>query len=527
MPDSFEKDDNYTNQYQEEQLLQEADTRVAVDESTGGEMPPSLEVQPKDLFQPDQPAVNFQQERKASGTPIAGQKAIMSIVQESYRNVNQIIERSNDLLEAMHSGKLVANEHDDVWMAHLFAGLNHISLDDTPLGATERADSKWRDGISIPGQERLLRPGRPSQAYDRSKRNSKEAALAYLSYKAGLGGNYEAFLPHCGIWVRLRRPSLGEIVAMQTELQTIRVRLGNDTKGLAFSHASFRMLDAVTDLALNCVVASNRQFTTPSDLEEEMSIFDESLLHHALAAVMYPDGFNYSVPCIADPDSCNGVTEFKMNMSNIVFFDDAVFTLDQRRFIAKQFKPATDDEFKAYREAFTIGNSKVQWMGDIGIKIAPPTVAKRKISAKIWYDTLIEMSKGAFNESPDGNQRYEYIRRLQHATKATQYSHWVEAIYERDDEAASLEDQFFTDDQEIIMDFISSTISEAEYFDRFVESVNSYSNESIIGLCALPSHNCPECKSPQGLTYNARLPHLVPLDILATFFTLAGQRAAT
>lgn len=529
MHDGFEKDDDYTNEFHEASIGQESQVgqSAEIGQPAGGDdLPPSLEVPQKELFKPEQPPVNFSQERKASGVPLKDTPPIMSIIQESYRNVNKILERNNALLEAMHSGNLVTNEHDDIWLAHLFAGLGHLSLDETPVGATERPESHWRDGISIPGHDRLVRPGRPAQHYDKTKRNSKEAALAFLSYKAGLGGNYEAFLPHSGIWVRLRRPSLGEIVAMQTELQSLRVKLGNDTKGLAFSHASFRMLDAVTDLAINCIVASNRQFSTPSDLEHEMSIFDESLLHHALAAVMYPDGFNYSVPCIADPDSCNGVTEFKMNMSNVVFFDDAVFTQDQRRFIAKQFKPGTDEEFKAYREAFTIGNATVKWMDNVGIKIAPPSIAKRRVSAKLWYDTLIEMSKGAFNESPDGNQRYEYIRRLQHATKATQYSHWVEAIYLKDEDAPSLDDQFFTDDQEIIMDFISSTISEHEYFDKFVESVNSYSNETIIGLCALPSHNCPVCNSPQGLTYNERLPHLVPLDMLATFFTLAAQRAA-
>lgn len=515
--DEFESDDSYKNEFLEAQVTQPP---------VGDELPPSLEVAEKPLFTPDQPKVNFECERKACGTPIEGQQPILTYIQESYRNISKVLELNSKMLEAMHSGDLMTSGHDQQWLAHVFAGLNNISLDDTPIGATERPESMWRDGITMPGQPRLLRPGRPEQAYDKSKKNSKESALAYLSYRSGMGGNYETFLPHSGIWLRLRRPALGEIVAMQTELQSLRVRLGNDTKGLAFSHASFRMLDAVTELALNCVVASNRQYTTPSDLEEDMSIFDEAILHHALAAVMYPDGFNYSVPCIADPDGCNGVTEFKMNMSNVVFYDDAVFTQEQRRFIGKRFTPGSDDDFKAYRDAFNIGHSRITWLGDVGVKLIPPSVAKRRVSAKLWYDTLIDMSKGAFNESPDGNQRYEYIRRLQHATKATQYSHWVDSIYLKDENAASLEDQLFTDDQEIIMDYISSTASEHEFFESFVKQVEAFSNESIIGVCALPSHNCPACNKPQGLAYNERLPHLVPIDMLATFFTLAAQRAA-
>lgn len=522
--DRFEEDDGYANEFTQAQIDAIAPPSP---ESVG--MPPSLEpVEPavEELYKPDQPLVKFTAERRAAGEAIPDQDSILSYVCENFQTLNKVLERNNELLEAMRKGQLTNAPTDIQWLATLITGLNNIGLDAAPTGAMSRPDSHWRDGISLPGFDQLIRPGRPAQKYDKSKRNSKEDALAFLSYKAGMGGTYEAFLPHSGIWVRLRRPSLGEIVAMQTELQSIRVQLGNDTKGLAFSHASFRMLDAVTDLAVSCITASNRQYKTPTDLEDEISIFDECILHHALAAVMYPDGFNYSVPCIADPRNCSGVTQFKMNMSNVVWYDDAIFTVDQRKFIAKKFNAATNDEFEAYRKSFSIGAPKVFWLDNIGIKLAPPSVAERRVAAKLWYDTLIEMSQGAFNESPDGNQRFDYIRRLQQATKATQYSHWVSSIYIRDETVLDFEDQLFTDDNEIIMEFISSTISEHEYFDIFVEKVNAYANESIIGVVALPSHNCPACESPQGLTFNERLPHLVPIDMLATFFTLAARKVS-
>lgn len=518
--DRFDADDGYANEFTEPD--------APSPESQG--MPPSLETPPapaEELFRPNQPEVNFTAERKAQGEPIKDEQSIISYVCENFETLNAVLERNNELLEAMRKGQLTTSNMDVQWLATLITGLNNISLDDAPTGALSRPDSHWRDGITIPGMEKLLRPGRPHQRYDKSKRHSKEDALAYLSYRSGKGGTYETFLPHAGIWVRLRRPSLAEIVAMQTDLQSIRVQLGNDTKGLAFSHASFRMLDAVTDLAISCVTASNRQYKTPSDLEDEISIFDECILHHALAAVMYPDGFNYSVPCIADPKNCSGVVQFKMNMSNVIWYDDAIFTQEQRRFIAKRFQPATNEEFEAYRSAFSIGAPKVFWMGaDVGIKLSPPSVSERRIAAKLWYDTLIEMSQGAFNESPDGNQRFDYIQRLQKATQATQYAHWVSAIYLKDEEAENFEDQLFTDDPEIIMEYISDNISEHDYFDAFVEQVNAYSNDSIICVIANPSHNCPTCKSPQGLTFNERLPHLVPIDMLSTFFTLAARRVS-
>lgn len=522
MTDQFDVEDNYANEFIEAE-------GAGVPELNG--MPPSLEGleehDPEDeLYVPSQPVVTFTPERKAS-TPVDKDAPILlSYVAENFNTVNEVLHRNNELLQAIRKGQLTNTNHDVEWLATLITGLNNISLDDAPTGAMSRAESHWRDGISHPGQQQLIRPGRPRQKYDRNKRHSKEDALAYLSYRSGMGGTYETFLPHSGIWVRLRRPSLGEVVTMQTELQALRVQLGNDTKGLAFSHASFRMLDALTDLAVSCIIASNRQYKTPTDLEHEFSIFDESILQHALGAVMYPDGFNYAVPCIADPKNCSGVVQFKMNMSNVVWYDDNMFTADQRKHIAKRFTPATVEEFEAYRSAFSVGAPKVVWLGDIGIKLAPPSVASRRVAAKLWYETLIEMSQGAFNESPEGNQRFEYIRRLQQATRATQYSHWVSAIYTKDENCVDFEDQLFTEDHDLIMEYISSTISEHEYFDRFVEQVNAYSNDSIIGVIALPSHNCPVCESNQGKTFNERLPHLVPMDVLSTLFTLAARKVS-
>lgn len=523
--DRFDEEDSYKNEFTETMSAVPAEATVGL----GDAMPPDLSVpepEPQTLYKPYQQPVNFTAERKANGTPVEGETSLISYVCENFATINAVLERNNELLESMRKGQLTNTKHDIPWLATLISGLNSVTLDETPTGALYRTESHWRDGVSIPGVDKLIRPGRPAQKFDKAKRHSKEDALAYLSYRSGMGGTYETFLPHSGIWIRLRRPSLGEVVAMQTELQSIRVQLGNDTKGLAFSHASFRMLDAVTDLAMSCVTGSNRQYKTASDLESEISIFDECVLHHALAAVMYPDGFNYSVPCIADPNACSGVVQFKMNMSNVVWYDDSVFTNDQRKFIAKKFQPGTQEDFDAYRKAFSIGNPKVFWMGEVGVKLTPPSVAERRVAAKLWYDTLVEMSQGAFNESPDGNQRFEYIRRLQQATKATQYAHWVSAIYLKDEEATDFEDQLFTDDPEIIMEYISSTISEHEYFDLFVEKVNGYANESIIGIIALPSHNCPTCSSPQGLTFNERLPHLVPIDMLTTFFTLAARKVS-
>ncbi|MFO5695693.1 hypothetical protein ACLBP9_31535, partial [Klebsiella pneumoniae] len=61
------------------------------------------------------------------------------------------------------------------------------------------------------------------------------------------------------------------------------------------------------------------KINTPSGVDQVISVADETYLHHALAATMYPDGFNYSYPCIADANTCNHIETAKLNMSTLLY----------------------------------------------------------------------------------------------------------------------------------------------------------------------------------------------------------------
>lgn len=479
----------------------------------------------KELFTPAQKPVHFENERAHSVEAIEGEAPLLAFIRENPNTIIDVLNRSTDLLKAMQDGKMADSERDSAWMAAIASGMRHTSLEDAPYRALEREGSYWRDGIDT-GKPKLERPGAPRQTNDRSRKVSKENQLAYLNSRSGAGGTFEAFLPRCGFWVRLRQPSLDELVTLQTELHALKLTLGAETKGASYSHADFVMLDLITALALQCVIGSNKSFSTPTDLENEITLFDEVALHHGLASTLYPGGFNYSNPCIADIDKCSSVTTFKMNMANIIYYDNNVFTADQKKFIARRFQPATDDDFKAYREAFAIGNAKVTWLDNIGLMFAEPTVAARRASGRQWYDGLVEMSQGVFNEPPHGANRLAYINKLKRSTLATQYSHWVTAIYDRDEEALDLESQLYSTDPELILEYMKGALSRPGLVERFTETIQNYCNESIIVVVGTVSHNCAVCGSEQGRAFNERLPHISPIDMVMTFFTLAGRKVA-
>lgn len=518
LTDEFEKDEDVSSS---EHLNEDTP-------STGPTIPDTPAQMDEDDFEIEinQKKVNFETQRSVSSVVDDKEETFISFILENPDTFHKVMDKYSKVLDQIVNNETTTGASDKNWVAAIFSGIQHSNLEPTPIGATEREESIWLQGVKKVDDDSLIRAGRPAQKIDRTKRQSKEELLAYLTKKSGNGSVYETFLPHSGVWLRLRSPSLAELLAVQSEMQQIKLQIGSQSKGMSYSNSGALLFDAITTLALNCVIASNKKYMTPTDIEFELSIFDEVILHHALASTMYPDGFNYNVPCVMNPKECSHVIKERINMSSIIWMDNTQFNDTQRKFIAKRFTQATDEEFKTYREGFNTNGKRVFWFGDIGLRLAIPTIAQRRESARQWIDMVIQMSQGAFNEPPHGSNRSKYIDKLSHATTAMQYAHWIDAIYERDEEVSNEEDQLLTDDSEVITEYLTSTLSTPEYADKFFDTVHKYTNDSVIAIVALPSHNCPECKKKQGESNNERFPHLVPLDMVSTFFTLAGRKVA-
>lgn len=510
-----------------EDTLHSVDATPVAQETTIAQVASNLE-DPTETIKVEQPFVNFRATRDTATRVDSKSKQSefnIAFIAENQKTVQAILNGYNDLLNKMTSDDLVLSQADKDWLEALMTGMYYGSANDTTQKATEREDSEWMQGVQSNDPEKLIRPGRPQQRIEKNRRYSKEELLSYLSRKTGGGGTYDIMLPCSGLWLRLREPSLSEIVTMITQIDANKVKLGMETKGLAFGNDTAIAANIISELALNCVIAANVNFTTPTDLEELISVLDEPLLHYALAAVMYPDGFNYKVPCVANIKNCSEVIEFKMNMSNIIHYDNLKFSKEQRRLLDRRFsRLSTVEEIKAYQDEFSVGDDKVFWFNDIGVKLSIPNLYQRKVYVDSWVTSLIDMTTGIFNEGPEGRNRSSYIDRLNHATKALQFGQWVKGIYERDDEATSEEDQLISDDEDVIKDFLSNTLSKEPLVTEFFEAVSKFSAESLIGLVALYSHDCPSCKGQQGSVLNDRFPHLVPIDVIPVFFTLAGQK---
>lgn len=463
--------------------------------------------------------------RDASEPAIKDSASILTLLRENPQTVYDFLDHNKELFKAFADNKVDDTSDGVKWTAAILEGLAHSIVEDSPIGATAREGSEWSS--EIPYGEKIIRPGRPVFNTNGRKMTDDET-LVFLTRKANIGTPYDTFLPHSGIWVKLRAPTGTEVAALQARLAQLKIRLGAESKGMLFSNMAAVLLNMVSSLALACVIQSNYKFNTPTDLEHVISVADEPFLHHALAATMYPDGFNYSYPCIADANTCNHIETAKLNMSTLVQYDLLAFSEEQKKYIARKFNACTESDLKTYKEGFRIETQVTEMFGDVGVVLEMCTIADRRESGDSWINSIIDMTQGSFNEPVDGPQRSQYIARLQKISIARQFSHFVKEIKVReDDDGESSEDNIrtATTNRETIEKFLTNILSTPEYNDRFINAVSNFIDSQLIGMIAITSWNCPVCESPAATKFKERFPHLIPIDMLSTFFTLAASKS--
>lgn len=476
------------------------------------------------FYIPEQAKVNFVQTRPVDDEPLAGLAPIITLLRENTKTFADILLNQDAMFARMESGEVQITEKEENWFASLHLGSAHSDMYDTPRRATEREGSKWVQELEING--RKIRSARPSPKL--KEKPSKSDILNFLATKAGMGSTHDFPLPHTGAWARMRTPTNTEVASMILRLQQTAVRLGAETKGQGFSNKSAIYLDAITDLATQCITLTSFPYQTAADMDYVIDSLDEPILHHALAAAMFPEGFNYEYPCIADPAKCQEVTKRKLNMLSLVWFDELSFTTKQKQHMhTRTSKVHSPEEIAAYKAEFTRGKSCIKWFGNIGLRLSAPTIATRRLAGRQWIDNVVEMTQGSFNESPGDANRGAFISKLGEITKARQYAHWVDGIYFRNDDGENAEDAvetLITEDREIIDEHLANVMSDDTYAERFEASVLEFIDDSIVAMVAIPSFNCPHCNSPVSEKFHERFDHLVPLDMMSTFFTLAGRK---
>lgn len=469
------------------------------------------------------PTVGESTEKKSYGE-------ILHILREFHYNISAAIEANTALLGPIfdYEGKLMAaaeraerpvyDDEGNPWARYLLReSMPGVETSDVPGDALKREGSLWQQQIEHEGLK--LRSGRPAV---NNSGSSDDAVLRRLGNKSGMSVPYDTLLPRSGVWVRFRSPSLSAITQIATEVSMEKARSGFKTRGLVFNGFSQRAVSMLVYFALRHVEKSNIPFNTPADLLSHICQTDINDLLTGLACTIYPKGAEYAHECTANIAECNHIERGRLNVNSLFFMDRHAFSEEQLKHIGKRFEPTTPEQLKVYRDGHKVAKRVVWFDNGIGVELKVPTLKEFDDASIEWMDELERLSAEPFNEPATGGNRRDYIDKLAQATSARQYTHWVEALWEINDETG--EEEKLKVSGRVINGVLNDVLSQAEYVNKFEEAVQDFQRDITVSVVAVENYNCTKCGKPAGDTELERFKYLIPIDVVNTFFTLANLK---
>lgn len=499
------------------------------------------EYEVEEPFTPTSKKANFTQSKPVGKAAEPGKEPkledCIALLRETTDVVRQALEHNNTVLERLISKEeAVIKEHSrtkevidsSIGNANLRFLLGALArqvqyTEDLHEDAIYREDAHWVQSIEHEGK--TLGPGIPVQRLANGK-YSHEELMSYVTRKTGTGATVDFPMWHSGLWLRFKSPSIIDLTALNQEIANIKVNIGSETRGLAFSNVSHFVKSQIVDFALQHVVQANINYTTPTDLKDQLDTRDFPALVLGLAATLYPNGYPYGYPCIADPGNCDHITRELVNVKEFLWVDNTSLSKWQRQHMSMRINersPKTIEDLETYRANHTRGGERLLKIGEFGFILKCPTLYEHEEMGANWLNGIIEMSQGAFNEPPEGRNRSVFIQQLANSTSAREYAHWVKAMVELDDDSPEGY-RVLSEDKEFTAQALANIYSGDELIDEFVEGVERYINDSLITLTAIPTFNCPSCNGPIAEEFKERFENLVPVDAMNEFFTLGIRK---
>lgn len=389
-------------------------------------------------------------------------------------------------------------------------------------------NARWRSGVPLPdGRYRGIRS--PALSLERA-RSSEKRAVDVMSDAMNMGKKRDIFLPHTGFSVTVRPPSLSEFVEYERKVIGDREDFLRKTRGLLLSSESSYIQAALFDLFVNCVSTTSAGETDHTFLLENISILDINTIGWVLACAKYPNGFNLTIPCFANPGTCNHFTNEIVAIDKMWIVDQSKISDKQSELAANMRNKATEETIAEYIDEFDYGDDKYvdiqTYDTDIGIRLVlgVPSIGQAFRSANVWRAAVENAANRSFNKPLVGNARRNYIKAQLNATRAMAYEAWVAEIeiYNRTDPS---EEPVIVRDSENIREMITNISGNEHLLSQFLIGVEKFINRATVAVVALPNMACPACGGVHDAADNSEAGfHIIPLDVLSFFTILCRQQ---
>jgi hypothetical protein len=412
-------------------------------------------------------------------------------------------------LESYSKGDQENLVKDERWIGAAGMGIAMQPRLDMNDKLDERTGSKWRQVVAH--NNKALGITKPKLGDDDNAILSGESALQRTRAYMGLGGQYRIPLWNSGFWITVKTPGDDAILELDRKLAEEKIALGRATAGLLFSNASVFIVDHVMQFVLDHMVSATLKDSSRENIIKRISIHDIQHLAWGMACSIWPNGFQYARAVLGDTPEKNRVVEGKINVSKLQWIDIASLTDWQIKHMANiTIGSMTNDDLERYQKEFTIrGERRISLNEKVHVNLGVPSVDEHLISGQKWVNNIVTMTNRVFGMDQDDAARNTYVTNQGKATLLRQYGHWVKSV--------ELGNSLVTDlpTIESQLDLFSSDDTAR---DLIMNEVIKYAEDTTVAFIAVPTvDEREEEKFP-------RMPHLLPIDALTTFFTLLRQK---
>jgi hypothetical protein len=421
--------------------------------------------------------------------------------------------REDDLqeaLNAMPNTDLGATAEGRDWIAGAQAGYRNSTPRKMLTDADVREGSRWEQ--SVKSERGAIQASRPKQADTAGVKLRGEAGVLAVRQAIGLGGIIRIPLWHSGFHITLKTPGDAAILELERRITDEKILLGRMTNGMLFSNTSVFIANYLVDFAMQHLYETSLK--NKDNIASKIVSHDIQHLAWGLATAIWPTGFQYVRSILGETDAKNKVLRDKIMIGKLQWTDTSQLSKWQLNHMTSVVSGSmTDDAIKKYREEFLNQTPrKVQISDKLAITLKVPSLAEHITSGQKWVNGIVVMTDQVFGMEQDVDDRNRFIYEQGQATYMRQYGHWIESL--------ELANGAIVDDAETIDETISALSSDDDIRNKFVDGVVQYIEDTTVSMIAVPTVAASEeQKYP-------RWPRLLPIDAMATFFTLLGQKVS-
>lgn len=401
------------------------------------------------------------------------------------------------------------------WNESIVAAASRSAFLDRRLeSSTRREGAKYMQYLET--EARKLGFSAPPIAEAGGSTYTGEKAMQRVRSIMGLGGIVSVPLWHSGFWITLTAPSESSLIELHRRLQEEKIELGRETFGLVFSNEESYINGWLLDFCMEHIYEHSVKVDSNQDLRPLIKIQDLNILFWGMACLIWPRGFDYVRSLMTQEGIENTqVISAKINLGKLMWVDNASFDDKHRAHMTQRKRNHTPvASIQEYQNTFVptlAGGRRVEIRPGLEALIASTDVDNYIADGENWIAGIVQTVDSTFTQSaPNQQERNRMISTHARASRLRNYGAWVKAF---------IIDGYENTNRADITEMLNVLSVDEEASVLLTTEITKFIDDSTRALVAIPETSGKEMGLP-------RFPHLIPLDVVNTFFTLLAQRVA-